>query len=64
MYMPGFYNFYIGMEFRSFCLKSAFFLLPDVFEDFLLLRQSWPSNLVREKTIVLFVSELRTVSRG
>ena len=27
----------------------------DVFEDFLPLRQSWPSNLVREKTIVLFV---------
>ena len=32
-------------------------LLPNVVEDLLSHRQSWPSNLVREQTIVLFVSD-------
>ena len=60
-YMTGFYNFCDGTEFRSICLKS-FHLCCLVFEDFLPRRQSWPSNLVRERTIVFFISDHRTKS--
>ena len=39
-------------------------MLPDAVEDFSSLhRQSWPSNLVREKTTVLLVSVPRIRSQ-
>ena len=34
-------------------------MLPDFLRGFLHRRQSWPSNLVRARTTVLFVSDLR-----
>ena len=60
IYMAGFYNFGISTEFCTFCLKSFHLCCLMVLKIFLPRRQSWPLNLVRDKTIVLFVSDYRT----
>ena len=57
-----FFNYHIGVEFLSFGLKRC----PHCCQKFglrifLSLGQSWPSNLVRENTVVLFVSDHRTI---
>ena len=52
------YNFCIGTEFCSICLKSFHLCCQILLRGFLPHGQSWPSNLVREGTIVLFVSDL------
>ena len=59
-YMTVFYKLCNGTEFRSFCLKSFHLSCLMFLTTFLPRRQSWPSNLVRERTIVLFVSDHRT----
>ena len=58
--MTGLYIFYKGTEYCSLCLKSFPLCCLMFLRIFLPLRQSWPSNLVREQTIVLFVSDRRT----
>ena len=58
IYMRGFYKSWIGMELRSFYLQSFPLCCLILLRVCLPLRQSWPSNLVREKTIVLLVSDL------
>ena len=62
IYMTVFFcdNFCNGTDFRSFCLKSFHLCCLVFLRMFLSLRQYWPSNLVRRKTIVLFVSDHRT----
>ena len=57
--MTDHYNFCIGTEFSSFCLKSFHLCCLTLLRVFLLRRQFWPSDLVRERAIVLFVSDLR-----
>ena len=59
-YITCSYNFCIGTEFRSFCLKSFHVCCLILVRFFLPRRQSWLSNLVLERTIVLFVSDHRT----
>ena len=53
IYMTGFYKYWITA--RNFALCCLMFL-----KIFLLLRQSWPSSSVQDKTIVLFASDHRT----
>ena len=55
----NYYNFCIGTEFCSICLKSSHLRCLILLRVFLPRRPSWPSNLVRERTTVLFVSDLR-----
>ena len=58
-HMTDYYNFCIGTEFCSFCLKSLHLCCLILLRVFLPRRLSWPSNLVRQRTTVLFVSDLR-----
>ena len=58
-YLTGFLNFTSEWKFSPLVWRDVLIVARNLFEDFLSLRQSWPSNLVREKTIVLFVSDHR-----
>ena len=55
--MKGYYIFCIGTELCPFCLKGFFLCCLNFLRVSLPLRQSWPSNSEKERTIVLFVHD-------